>query len=134
MRLYKNALTVNDSLAPQTSITKPNFTSNFNFQYSSPTRENFVIPSNSSLSNSLSTSFENPTTNSAKTTSSNHPNQESNVNSAILLPTTSVHALFSKYNIVVSIDVSPSMSVVDPDQGDIPLDSKKKSNLKLISL
>eukprot|EP01080_Neovahlkampfia_damariscottae_P002539 gene2539-3501_t len=119
LRLYKNALTVHDSLAPQMSVPKPNYTGNFNFQYSSPTRENFVIPSATSLSNSLSTSFENMTS-SGKTPGSNY--QDTNVASAVLLPTTSVHVLFSKYNVVVSVDVSPSMSVVDPDSGDIPLD------------
>jgi hypothetical protein len=119
LKLYKNALTVHDCLAPHTAVTKPAPTDSF-FQYTSPTRETSF--GNNSLSNSLTTSFEIPST-AFKTIGSDSTFYESNVPSAILIPTSSVHVLFSKYNVVISVDVSPSMSVVDPDTGDIPLDS-----------
>lgn len=115
LKLYKNLLTHNHFITKNSQSKKAK-----EFLYNSPTSvSGFFSESESSLTDNTSSYdlF-------SERKSLDIDLEKRTLKSGVVVPSSSVHIFFTKYNIVIVVDFSPSMTIVDPETGEVLIDRK----------
>lgn len=116
LKLYKNLLTHNHFITKSSQSKKSK-----EFLYNSPTSVSgfYLSEGESSLTDNTS-SFDVF----SERKSFDLDMEKRTLKSGVIVPNSSVHILFTKYNISISVDFSPSMTIVDPETGEVLIDRK----------